>query len=147
MADIGAQLILPMRADNELISFIVLGRKRSGDPYFAEDIDLLSVLASQASVAIKNAQLYRQVVQVSDYIENILATMENGVVAVNRDGVVTLVNRAAERMARVEADSYRDRHLSILPSALRFHLASTLQDGQPRLQLEAVLSEIGRAHV
>lgn len=47
--------------EDEVLAIILLGRKLSGDPYFAHDLDLLSTITSQAAVAIKNAALYRRV--------------------------------------------------------------------------------------
>jgi len=53
---------------------------------------LLSTLANQAGVAIKNAQLYEQVVLINEYLQNIVGTIESGVVAINRAGHVTIFN-------------------------------------------------------
>jgi nitrogen-specific signal transduction histidine kinase len=47
--------------EGEVLAIILLGRKRSGDAYFAHDLDLLGTITSQAAVAIKNAALYRHV--------------------------------------------------------------------------------------
>jgi|GEM_PF-2700996 len=47
---------------NELIGFLVLGEKLSGDVYTPNDIDLLSTLADQLSIAVENARLYRAAV-------------------------------------------------------------------------------------
>jgi len=47
--------------EDEVLAIILMGHKLSGDPYFAHDLDLLSTIASQAAVAIKNAALYRHV--------------------------------------------------------------------------------------
>src|SRR3972149_1586258 len=100
-------LALPLVKEDQLTGFLLVGAKRSGDPYFSEDLDLLSTLASQAAIAVTNAQLYAEVVLVNEYVENILKTMESGVIAVSVEGKVTLFNSAAERMAGLEAASLR----------------------------------------
>lgn len=61
MIYIEASLLLPIINHGEVISLIVLGDKLSGDPYSIQDIDLLKTIASQASVALENARLYREV--------------------------------------------------------------------------------------
>jgi len=61
MTKIEASLCLPLISSNKLIGIIVLGDKISGDAYSKEDLDLLSILSKQASVAIENASLYKQV--------------------------------------------------------------------------------------
>src|SRR5262249_34507637 len=76
LRDLGGQLAFPMFSDNELTGFLILGPKLSGDAYFLDDVELLSTLVSQAAIAVKNAQLYRQVVLVNDYVKNILGTMD-----------------------------------------------------------------------
>jgi signal transduction histidine kinase len=54
----GWEVCLPMIAGRKLIGFIALGRKANVDPYFAEDLELLETLASQAAIALENTQLY-----------------------------------------------------------------------------------------
>src|SRR5574337_1281552 len=47
---LGGELVLPILHEEELLGFIVLASKLSGDAYFAEDIDLLSTLVGQAAI-------------------------------------------------------------------------------------------------
>ena len=54
------EIAFPLVNDANVTGLILFGAKRSGDPYFTEDVDLLSILTSQAAVAMQNAQLYRQ---------------------------------------------------------------------------------------
>src|SRR3989339_659047 len=61
MTRIEASLCLPLISSNKLTGIIVLGGKVSGDAYSKEDLDLLTVLSNQASIAIENARLYQQV--------------------------------------------------------------------------------------
>jgi signal transduction histidine kinase/fumarate reductase subunit D len=58
---LGGEIAIPMNEDRTLSGILVLGPKRSGDAYFAEDIDLLTTLVNQAAGAMRNARLYRQV--------------------------------------------------------------------------------------
>jgi len=140
------ELALPILDEQQLTGFLVVGPKRSGDPYFAEDVDLLSTLTGQAAIAIKNARLYQQVVLVNEYVENILKTMESGVVAVSVAGKVTLFNPAAERMTGLAATGIRSGPLHRLPLALSAAIEATLADGQSRLQVETTISGLtGRA--
>jgi signal transduction histidine kinase len=50
---LGIECILPVLVHGQLGGFYALGSKRSGDPYFTEDIDLISAIASQVGIAIK----------------------------------------------------------------------------------------------
>jgi signal transduction histidine kinase len=135
----GGEIVFPLFQDESLTAFIVVGAKRSGDPYFSRDIDLLSTLASQAAVALKNAHLYRQVVVVNEYVDNILSTMESGVIAVDASGHISLFNPAAHRLIGMTfraptALSYQD-----LPAPLAGPLRNTLLEGGSHSQLETLL--------
>ncbi|PYO03772.1 MAG: hypothetical protein DMD89_01315, partial [Candidatus Rokuibacteriota bacterium] len=67
-------LVLPVMFEDSVIGAIAVGPKRSGDPFYPHDLDLLMTLANQAGIAVKNAQLYTEVVLANEYVENIVAT-------------------------------------------------------------------------
>ena len=145
LADLGGEFAIPMMSEGDLIGFLVVGPKRSGDAYFSDDLELLSTLSHQAVIAMRNAQLYRQVVLVNEYVENILATMESGVVATDFTHNITLCNKAAERMTGSAADTLRGQGVVKLPEALKEPLEATLNDGHPRTQIEsALIDDAGR---
>ena len=45
---------------------------------------------------MRNAQPYQQVVLANEYVENILRTMDSGVITVDSTGTVALCNSTAE---------------------------------------------------
>jgi len=143
LGQLGGELALPMFSENQLIGFLVLGPKMSGDAYYPEDVELLSTLASQAAIAVKNAQLYRQVVLVNDYIENILSTMDSGVITVDAHGKVALVNATAERLTGLSKSLLTSMMVAQLPRSIAGPLRATLSDGHPRPQVESTLSGEG----
>ena len=93
-----ADVVVPLREEGDLIGFIAIGAKRSGDPYFSNDVDLLTTLANQAAVAVRNAQTHARVVHMNEQMNKVLETIESGVVAVGPRGRITLFNRAAEHL-------------------------------------------------
>ncbi|HKW90945.1 MAG TPA: ATP-binding protein [Methylomirabilota bacterium] len=127
----------PLIDDRALAGMLIIGPKRSGDPYFAEDIDLLSTLVSQAAVAMKNAHLYREVVLVNEYVDNILSTMASGVIAVNASGQISLSNPAAEHLTGIKLRQHPSAPYSELPATLAGPLRDTLLEGNAYSQLEA----------
>ncbi len=56
-----AECACPVIHESQLLAILILGPKLSGDAYYAQDIDLLSTLAGNVAVAIKNAELYQRV--------------------------------------------------------------------------------------
>jgi PAS domain S-box-containing protein len=136
---LAGELALPLFDGSAIFGCIVVGAKRSGDPYFAEDIDFLETFTGQASVAITNAKLYHEVVLVNDYLDNILSTMDSGVIAVTAAGTVSLFNSAAERLTGLRLESQRAMSLDHLPPALSSPLRQTLQTKSSRSQFETTI--------
>ena len=129
----------PLMEDRSLAGVVVVGARRSGDPYFSEDVDLLSTLVSQAAVAVKNAHLYREVVLVNEYVDNILSTMASGVIALDASGHISLSNPAAERLTGMTLKRRNPVSYADLPVALAEPLRDTLLDGKAYSQLETSL--------
>jgi len=139
LLDMRGAVAFPLFEEHSLAGILVVGPKRSGDPYFSEDIDLLSTLVGQAAVALKNAHLYSEVVLVNEYVDNILSTMASGVIAVDATGHVSLFNRAAERLTGLTFDRRAHRSYKDLPIALLEPLRTTLVERKPLSQLETSL--------
>jgi PAS domain S-box-containing protein len=139
--ELNIDLALPLFDGNHLIAMILVGPKLSGDPYFSDDIELMVTLAQQAAVALRNAQLYQEVTLARDYISNLLATLENGVIAVDATGVVTQFNPAAERLTSLPTSKAVNNTLDVLPAPLAASLAQTLATQGSRVQDEVTLLE------
>ncbi|MEW6297709.1 MAG: ATP-binding protein [Thermodesulfobacteriota bacterium] len=54
------EVCVPLRVQNRLLGFILLGRKRNRDAFSAEDLRLLSTLGTEVAVALENARLYEE---------------------------------------------------------------------------------------
>jgi PAS domain S-box-containing protein len=134
-------LVLPLLSEDTVIGFIAVAPKMSGDPFYSHDLDLLMTLAHQAGIAIKNAQLYTQVVLANEYIENIVGTIESGVVAADAGGRVTMFNRAAEQLTGLRADIVKAESAEALPAALATLLKATMGDGVERTEPEIALPD------
>ena len=132
-------LVLPVICDSGVIALIAVGPKLSGDPFYPQDLDLLMTLANQAGIAIKNARLYAQVVLANEYIENIVATIESGVLAITSAGRVAMFNRAAERLTGLTADTVKGQPIEVVQACLSEPLLATVADGQARTNPESEL--------
>lgn len=73
-------VFVPIRAKERLIGVLAVGAKRSGDPYFSADLDLLSTLADQTAVALENARLFEDLVM----LNNVLSQAYTALDKVNR---------------------------------------------------------------
>ncbi len=141
LARLNWALVLPLVSEAAVIGAIVVGPKLSGDPFYPQDLDLLMTLANQAGVAVKNAQLYAQVLLANEHLNNIVSTIESGVVAVDATGQVSLFNRAAEQLTGLSGELVRFQPLSALPACVGSMLAETITGGGARTQPEVQLSD------
>jgi PAS domain S-box-containing protein len=141
LSSLQSEVVVPLIEEGQPVGFFLLGAKRSGDPYFSNDADLLTTLANQAAVAVRNAQTHARVVQVNEEMQKVLETIESGVVALGPRGRITLFNRAAEHFTGVAAQTVRGHGPDQLPAPLGPLLKSTAADGQPRSQDEFALPD------
>lgn len=51
-------VILPLHVKDEVVGIVVLGNKKSGDPYNSQDLNVLKIIGGQVAIAIENARLY-----------------------------------------------------------------------------------------
>ncbi len=54
---LGVQLFVPLPGRQQLIGWLALDTRRSGDPFVSRDLDFLEALGSQAALAIERAQV------------------------------------------------------------------------------------------
>ncbi len=107
----------PLKARERVLGFVLLGRE-AGQPVFtADDEKLLVALAAQAAIAVENARLFADVkaqrdaiAEMKNYMDNIFASIASGVITTNTRDMITLMNRAAERILGVPAGNMLGKH-------------------------------------
>lgn len=105
MEKAGVEVIVPLKDENETGSIIFLGDKKTGEPFYQEDVDLLSSIASQVTSTLINARLYEEILAIKQYLENILLNMGNSLIAINEEEVITVFNAEAEFIFGISADN------------------------------------------
>jgi len=68
MRKLEARLLVPSFSNNRLLAFLILGAKRTDEPYTTDDIALFSGLANQAALAIENAMFFEELRNNEAYI-------------------------------------------------------------------------------
>src|SRR5262249_42972619 len=91
-------LALPLITEDRIVGIVAIGSNRSGDPFYANDIDALTTLANHAGTAFGNAVLYARVALANEYLKSIVEAIQSGVVAMDCSGSITLINPAAGRI-------------------------------------------------
>jgi len=60
LRELDVSILIPLCSEDNLIGLLVLGDKKSGDIYTLQDIKFLELLAPEAAIAIKNAELFEE---------------------------------------------------------------------------------------
>jgi PAS domain S-box-containing protein len=106
-------LIVPLRARGRTLGALSLVWAETPRSYAAADIGFAEDLARRAGVAVDNAQLYREAAERAQ-AARVLASVGDGVVLVDRGGIVRYWNRAAAAMLGLAAAEIIDRPLAEL---------------------------------
>ena len=123
----------------QLVGVMLLGPRRSGSIYGTVEQSALLVLCGQLAVAIENAQLFTEVQNAKIYNETLLQNLTTGVVAADRNGMITVFNREVEQITDLPASELLARKISNLPEALRDILNETLTCGERQEDREIAL--------
>jgi len=101
--DAGIDCFVPCTFDGGAIAVLALGRKDTDEPFNSEDLALLTSVAGQVATAIENGRLYRQlhlkaeeIGRMREFNENILESLDDGLVVFDADERVVRWNRALE---------------------------------------------------
>ena len=128
----------PCRVKGEIIAILGVGRKEMFDPLNSEEVDVLQALAGQAATAVMNGRLYHslrekanELQELTEYNENIIESMDSGILVLNLDGKVVRWNRAMEGLYRRQRDEVLGHSLDeIFPEAFLEALRGSLVLGR-----------------
>ncbi len=99
----GAILISPLRWQKQTVGAIVLNDPTPGRTFLKEDVDIVALIGSQATVAIENARLFNAVADERNRSRAILDSIADGVFTTDLNQKVTSVNPGAERLTGYRA--------------------------------------------
>jgi|GEM_PF-2633402 len=108
------EVALPIGSAEGVRGTLMLAVKRSEMAYTNEDLGLLKTIANQTGVALANARLYEDVLAMKNYNEDILKSMDSGLVTFDRDGRLVSLNRAAGEILGLR-DELRGSTLDEIP--------------------------------
>ena len=92
----------PLRARQRSFGAITVARTRGGQTYGADDLALIEDIAGRIALAVDRAHLYSEVEQRAD-AARVLAHVADGVLLLDRSGIVRLWNPAAEGITAIRA--------------------------------------------
>jgi PAS domain S-box-containing protein len=96
-------ICVPLWARKQPLGVLTLARTDRGPAYTADDVALAEDLGARVALALDRARLYREVEERSDAAW-VLEHVADGVLLLDRNGVVRLWNPAAKAITFIEAD-------------------------------------------
>ena len=104
LGDLDARSVIcvPLRARKQPLGALTLVRTGAGSPYGADDLALAEDLADRIALAVDRARLYGEVEERAD-AARVLAHVADGVVLLDRNGIVRQWNPAAAAITAIEA--------------------------------------------
>jgi len=119
--DASLYYFVPCISQTGATAVLALGRKHSSEPLSSEDMALLAAVAAQMATALENARLYRQLQvkaheldRLRAFNENILESLDDGLVVVDLHDKVVRWNTALETLYGVSRSAAAGRALDDL---------------------------------
>lgn len=126
IAELGLSYYVPCTVRGRAIAYLGLSRTATGDFLTSEDLKLVTTVCGYLAIAIENAQLYRslqakveQYERLKEFSENIVESINVGIVAVGLDDRIESWNTQMELLTGIPRESALGRKLSeIFPPGL-----------------------------
>jgi adenylate cyclase len=106
-------LIAPLLEKKNLVGIVILFDKESRkglSPFHEADANMLSAIASQASVAYNNIKLLENIKEAKTFNDNVMQSIVTGVFTTNLMGEINHINRAATTIINLEKDRVLGNH-------------------------------------
>jgi PAS domain S-box-containing protein len=101
--DASSVICVPLRARKQPLGALTVARTKPGASYGADDLALVEDLAARITIAADRGRLYREVEERAD-AARVLEHVADGILLLDRNGVVRLWNPAAEAITSVPAE-------------------------------------------
>ncbi len=140
IADLDLNYYLPCSVRGRTIAYLGVSRTETGEFLSSDDVELLLTLANYVGIAIENTNLYRSLKEkageyerLKEFSENIVESINVGVLAADLDDRVESWNTQMERLSGIgRADALGRRLAELFPAALVEQLDRTR--GEMRIQ-------------
>ncbi|MFN2275427.1 MAG: ATP-binding protein [Anaerolineales bacterium] len=97
-------IYVPLRVHGRVIGVLGVDNRKAGRTLTGDDMKLLTSMADFAAIAIENAQVYNRSNDQRQKLESILTQSESGLIVVDTENRVLLINPMARSIFGVEGD-------------------------------------------
>jgi two-component system, NtrC family, sensor kinase len=126
LEQLGLNYFVPCRIREHTVAVLGLGKTVDGDFLSSDDVELVQTIAGYVAIALDNAQLYSsleqkalEIARLKDFSENIVESLNVGVLAVDLSGIVESWNTRMEQLFGVaRQDAVGSQLDTLLPAQL-----------------------------
>jgi len=104
-------IYVPLRVRGKTIGVLGVDNRKAGRVFAQEDTMVMVAMADYAAIAVENAQLYHRSEAERRKLDAILTQTEDGVIVIDPENRLLLINRSARDAFRVEKEEVTGRFL------------------------------------
>jgi two-component system phosphate regulon sensor histidine kinase PhoR len=97
-------IYVPLQVRNRTIGVLGVDNRKAGNALTRDHVSIMSAMADYAAIAIENARLFNSTEAERRKLETIVARVENGVIVVNPENRLLIMNRTARDAFGVNGD-------------------------------------------
>ena len=128
----GGVLAVPLFCEGILRGIMAIGPKAIGTPYLVSEAEALFVLSANMATAVRQAELHQELQSRNRYIDQVLSSMESGLVTIGADKKIRVCNPYAARVLRLTKENLVGSELRSLPAPLGDYLYACLAYDEER---------------
>ena len=133
----------PMIYKGKLIGILNIDNKITEEPFYREELEIIYVLCNYLAAAVKDIDLYHQIWYQKEFTNNILSSMNSGMIAIDKSEKVTIFNQQASEILHLGPSDIIGNDLRVLPSPLGDILYETMVTGASYKRFEARVMKEG----
>jgi len=95
---IRSAMVVPLKIKTETIGVLYLDNSSQTNIFIKQDLVLFEMFAAQAALAIHNARLYSEVLELQKYQQNIITNIPIGLLVVDTAAHITAVNDSIQKI-------------------------------------------------
>jgi PAS domain S-box-containing protein len=135
-----SQVSFPMIYKGKLIGIFNIDNKVTEEPFYREELEIIYVLCNYLAAAVKDVDLYHQMWYQKEFTNNILSSMSSGMIAIDRDEKITILNQQASEILGFDSPRIIGSDLRELPSPLGDILYETMVTGKIYKRFEVIIN-------
>lgn len=135
-------IYVPLMVRGQIIGVLGVDNRKVGHTFSSQDMTVLNAMADYAAIAIENARLYQRSEDERRKLETVLTQTENGVLLVDPDNRLLLMNQAAQEAFGINGGSLLGR--SVVETIDNPSLLSLLRTTGSTVRREEIEAPDGR---